>query len=353
MIQSSKIAVVTGVTGMDAEALTDILLSRGYTVIGTYRKTATLNLDTIEDSHCARGRLHLKHCDIADGQSVKTLLTSTLEEFGRIDELYLLAAQSHVGLSFTSAESTVLTNGMSVFHFLETLRTLSPKTRTYFAATSELLGGDPARCPFDESSEYECRSPYAIGKELGTRWVKYYQQMGLFATYGVLFNHSNTSRSLSFYIRRVTNSAARIALGKQDSLPLGNLDFYRDEHWSDFGCEMMWKMLQLDTPETFVICRGEAFHGEQFLDEAFGHFNLRWQDYVKLDKERLRPNEVVKLLGDPSKAVSKLGWQPDRLSFKDHMSLMCQHDYALEKGEKPKRPNMFAMVRADLAGVGL
>lgn len=340
----SKIALITGITGMDSEALTDILLKKGYTVIGTYRKTANLNLDTIRAAHGNSLRLTLEHCDITDGQSVKSLITGICERHGTIHEVYLLAAQSHVGHSFTSAESTVLCNGQSVFHFLENLRLLAPAARTYFAATSELLGGDPSRCPFDESSEYECRSPYAIGKELGTRWIRYYQQTyGTFATYALLFNHSNTSRNLSFYIRRVTNAAARIALGKQSEITLGSLAFYRDEHWSDFGCEAMWKMLQLDRPETFVICRGECFHGEQFLDEAFGHFNLNWRDHVRFDEARLRPNEVVKLVGNPAKAKARLGWQPDRMSFKDHVRLMCQHDYALESGQQPARPDVFAL----------
>lgn len=339
----TKIALITGITGMDSEALADILLAKGYTVIGTYRKTAALNLDSILLLHGNHPRLSLEHCDIADNQSVRTLLLKTLERFGRLDELYLLAAQSHVGLSFTTEETTVATNGISVLHFLKGLKELSSTTRTYFAATSELLGGDPTATPFDENSPYICRSPYSIGKELGTRWVHFYQQMGLFATYGILFNHSNTSRNLSFYIRRVTNSAARIALGKQQELELGNLAFYRDEHWSDFGCEMMWKMLQLDAPETFVICRGECFHGEQFLDEAFGHFNLKWRQYVKLDKSRLRANEVVKLVGNPAKAQEKLGWRPDRMSFKDHIALMCDHDYRLEKGEPSKRANVFEL----------
>lgn len=339
----NKIALITGISGMDSESLTDILLSKDYTVIGTYRKTTSINLDTILLSHANNPSLHLEHCDIADGQSVRTLLLGVLERFGRIDELYLLAAQSHVGLSFTTEETTVIANGNSVLHFLKGLKELSPATRTYFAATSELLGGDPASCPFDENSPFVCRSPYSIGKELGTRWVHYYQQMGLFATYGILFNHSNTSRNLSFYIRRVTNAAARIALGKQSELQLGSLAFYRDEHWSDFGCEMMWKMLQLNAPETFVICRGECFHGEQFLDEAFGHFNLNWRQHVRFDKSRLRPNEVVKLVGSPSKAKQRLGWRPDRMGFKDHIALMCDHDYRLEKGEPTQRPNVFAL----------
>jgi GDPmannose 4,6-dehydratase len=342
----NKVAIVTGITGMDGEALTDILLDKGYVVVGTYRKTANLNLDQIRLSHNNHRDLCLEHCDIADEQSVRALLLVVLERFGRLDELYLLAAQSHVGLSFTSARSTVLTDGMSVFDFLENIKELSPKTRTYFAATSELLGGDPKDCPFNEESLYSCRSPYSIGKELGTRWIKYYQQLGLFATYALLFNHSNTSRHPSFFIRRVTSSAARIALGKQDELTLGSLDFYRDEHWADFGCEMMWKILQLDKPEIFLVCRGQCFHGEQFLDEAFGYFNLDWHRYVKLDPTRLRPNEVVKLLGKPDRAIDCLGWKPERMRFKDHIALMCDHDYRLEKGENPLRPDVFSLFPA-------
>lgn len=340
----SKIALITGITGMDGEALADILLAKGYVVVGTYRKTASFSLDALRSAHRNHPNLYLEYCDITDNQSVKALLVSTIRQHGSIDEVYLLAAQSHVGLSFTTAESTVWANGISVFYFLENLRMLCSTARVYFAATSELLGGDPRNCPFTEASPYECRSPYAIGKELGVRWVNYFRMTyGMYATYGVLFNHSNTSRNLSFFIRRVTNGAARIALGKQNTLSLGNLDFYRDEHWSDFGCEMMWRMLQLDAPEVFLICRGQCLHGEEFLDAAFGHFNLNWRNYVTFDPEKVRANEVVKLVGDPSLAEAKLGWNPDRMPFQSHIALMCAHDYAIEKGEHPARPDVFAL----------
>ena len=210
--------------------------------------------------------------------------------------------------------------------------------------TSELMGGEPSRCPFDESSEYECRSPYSIGKELGTRWVKYYAQThGMFATYGILFNHSNCTRGKSFFIRKLTNIAARIALGKEKEAVFGNLQFARDEHWSDFGVEMMWKMLQREKPETYLICRGKATTGEEFLDAAFGYFNLRWQDYVKFDVNLLRPNEVVKLVGNPQKAIDDLGWRPDRMSIEQHIGLMCRYDYDLEGGGKPERPDVFKL----------
>ena len=337
-----KIAIVVGISGMDAEAITHLLLSKNYSVIGTYRKNTQLDLVDLISGYPASSNIHLEYCDISDFNSVRILFENVLLKHGHIDEVYLLAAQSHVGNSFSSAETTVLINGMSAYSFLENIRLLTPKTKLYYAGTSELLGGDPANCPFDEGSPYECRSPYSIGKELGTRWVKYFvQTYGLFACYGILFNHSNCSRGKSFFIRRVTNSAARIALGKQKELVLGNLDFWRDEHWSDFGVEMMWKMLQLDKPDTFLICRGQAFHGEQFLDEAFEHFNLDWKHYVKIDKSLFRPNEVRKLVGNPQKAIDKLGWNPDRMSFKDHIGLMCNFDYELESGNKPARPNVF------------
>ncbi len=340
----SKNAIVVGISGMDAEAMTHFLLDKNYTVIGTYRKNTQLNLENLLNGYPKNADLHLEFCDITDFNSVRILINGVLQKFNEISEIYLLAAQSHVGNSFLSAESSVLTNGMSAYNFLENIRLQTPKTKLYFAATSELLGGDPSKCPFDENSEYECRSPYSIGKELGTRWVKYYNQTyGIFATYGILFNHSNNSRGKQFYIKRITNSAARICIGKQTELLLGELNFWRDEHWADFGVEMMWKMLQLEKPDTFLVCRGECFHGEQFLDEAFNYFNLDWKKYVKFDKERLRPNEVVKLVGKPQKAIDKLGWRGDRMSFKDHIKLMCKYDFELESGKIPVRPNVFEL----------
>lgn len=340
----SKLAIVIGVTAMDGESLVRFLLKKGYRVIGTYRRNTQVDPVKLGDLYNHDSNLSFEYCDISDGVSIRGMFERVIDSCGHPDEVYMVAAQSHVGKSFQSPESTVLVNGMSWFHVLEGIRILSPTTRIYFCGTSELLGGDPSKCPFTEESSYECRSPYAIGKELGTRWVKYFRQThGLFACYGVLFNHSNTSRSKEFFIRKVTNAAARIVLGKQSKLKLGNIEFWRDEHWSDFGVEMMWKMLQLDEPETFLICRGECFHGTQFLDAAFGHFNLNWRKHVEIDQSLVRPNEVVKLVGDPAKAICKLEWRPNRIPFQDHIRLMCEYDYVLESGGKPVRPNVFAL----------
>lgn len=337
-----KVALVVGVTGMDGESAAHFLLSKGYTVVGTYRKNTQLDLEAVMGQYA--GQVETEYCEIGDISSVRGVVERVLVKHGRLDEVYLLAAQSHVGNSFIEPAASCILNGMSVFNFLEALRQLSIKTRLYFAATSELLGGDPIHCPFTEESPYECRSPYSVGKELGTRWVKYFvQTYGMFACYGVLFNHSNTTRARTFISRKITSGAARIAVGKEKFLTLGNLAFARDEHWSDFGVEMMWKMMQREKPETYLICRGECATGEQFLDAAFGYFNLNWRDHVKSDPSLFRPNEVVKLVGDPSKAVRDLGWRPNRMSFKDHMRLMCEYDYALESSLKPVRPDVFAL----------
>jgi GDPmannose 4,6-dehydratase len=339
-----KVAVITGI-GMDSKTLTHLLLSKGYKVILTFRRNTSQNLDSLLDFftedlvHFPQSKLQTLFMDITDSTSVRTGIEAILTENGRIDEFYNLAAQSHVGDSFKNPLYTVVTNGIGVFHILDTLHKLSPKTRFYQASTSEMFGGDPTRIPFNEATPFECRSPYAIGKMLGYNWVSYFRQTyGMFACSGFLFNHSNVYRHKTFFIRKVTNSAAKIALGKQKELILGNLDHWRDEHWSDFGCEAMWKMLNMETPDDYVIANGYAHHGEEYLDLAFGYFNINWKDYVKFDPSYIRPNEVVKLVGNCDKAKSKLGWTPGRLPFDKHIHFMCQYDFELEAGQKPKRP---------------
>jgi GDPmannose 4,6-dehydratase len=332
-------ALVFGINSMDGRTLTHLLLAKGYQVVGTFRRN-TLNLkDDIAPLFGNSPALTFEYCDVADFGSVKQLV----ERHTDAAEAYLLAAQSHVGFSFSSSDVSVLTNGMSVYNLLENLHKHAPKVKAYFAGTSELFGGADPEHPYNEDSPYDCRSPYSIGKELGTRWLKYYRQLGLFACYGILFNHSNCYRSADFYVRRVTQSAARIALGKQQSVSFGFLGFSRDEHWADFGCEMMWKMLQRETPQDYVIANGVTHAGEEFLDLSFGHFNLRWQDHVTIDQSRFRINEVVKLIGDSTRAQRDLDWVPNRMPFEDHIALMCRHDYALEQGQQPVRPDVFAL----------
>lgn len=349
----NNIALITGANGMDAKTLTHLLLSKNYKVILTYRRNTWYDEQKIRSifaddlAKYPKSELHFQVCEITCHNSIKECVKSVLKEHSRIDELYLLAANSHVGESFKNKESAIITNGVSVYYFLETLREYSPKTRTYFAATSELVGGiDNGR--FNEDCNWNPRSPYAIGKALGARWVNFYKDSldtGMFCCYGILFNHSNTYRSKDFVSRKITNAAAKIALGQQTELKLGHLEWARDEHWSDFGCEMMWTMLQQDKPNNYVVGTGITHWGEEFVQEAFDHFNLDWKKYVKFDAALKRPNEVFRLEADSTKAQHKLGWRPERMPFKDHIKLMCQYDYQLESGQTPIRPNVFELYK--------
>jgi len=333
----SKKALIFGINGMDGRTLAHLLLSKDYSVVGTYRRVTINTKQEVHSFYDNNPNLSFEYCDINDKNSVISILSKHPD----ISEIYLLAAQSHVGFSFDSPDTSVITNGMSVYNVLSSVLSICPKAKTYFAATSELFGGANPQKSYNEESPYDCRSPYSIGKELGTRWIKYFRQMGLFVCYGVLFNHSNTYRSKDFFIRRITNAAAQISLGKMKNISLGFLGFYRDEHWSDFGCEMMWKMLQNETPKDYVIANGVTHSGEEFLELSFSHFNLNWREWVIVDQSRFRPNEVVKLIGDSSLAQKELGWRPERIPFKDHIGLMCNYDYALESGAEPVRPDVF------------
>jgi GDPmannose 4,6-dehydratase len=349
-----KTALITGANGMDSKTLTHFLLKKGYKVILTHRRNTFFdeilmrNIFLQDLAQNPKASLYFSPCDITCHSSVKDCILFNVKEHGQIDELYLLAANSHVGDSFNNKELAIQTNGQSVYYFLETLKNHSRNTRTYFAATSELVGGiDDGE--FNEDCLWNPRSPYAIGKELGARWINFYRDSldsNLFACFGILFNHSNTYRSRDFAIRKITNTAAKIALGKEDKLVLGHLDWARDEHWSDFGCEAMWKMLQLDCPENFVVGNGECRWGEEYVENAFSYFNLDWKKHVVFSDEFKRPNEVVRLIANPEKAVKKLGWIKNRISFQNHIELMCEFDFKLESGETPVRPDVFSIEKS-------
>jgi GDPmannose 4,6-dehydratase len=344
----NKTAIISG-TGMDSKTLTHILLSKNYRVIITHRRNSILDLTKIKSYFqeelfkYPESSLEFYLMDITELKSVEETILEVLKKYNKIDEFYHLAGFTHVGDSFAHPLLSVNTNGCSAFFILETLRKYSSKTRFYFANTSECFGGDPNNCPFRENSPQELRSPYAWGKNLGANITKYYRQTyDMYACFGWLFNHSNIYRHNSFYFMKVIRGAARISLGKQNELALGFLDFYRDEHLSDFGCEIMWKMLNNPKgPIDYVIGNGRANHGEEYLDAAFSYFNLNWKDYVKLDKTLLRPNEVIKLVSDPTKAVMDLGWEQNRVSLKEHVDLVSKYIYSEESGQKPVRENVF------------
>lgn len=329
---------------MDGKTLAKLLLAKDYMVVLTYRRTTLTDEKSFRQEFQPHSTVGFELCDITDQNSVRECLTTILNRYGRIDELYLLAAFSHVGASFNQKELCIATNGQSYFYFLEFLRLNSRETRVYGAMTSELAGNVPDGFVFDEDSCWNPKSPYSIGKALGAHWIRFYRESTdseMFCCFGILFNHSNCYRSKDFFIRKITNGFARIALGKEKHISIGHLDFARDEHWSDFGCEMMWKMLQQDSPRDFVIGNGETHSGEEYITLAANYFNLKWEDHISYDKKFLRPNEVKRLISDPSKAEKFLGWKRNRISFQKHIELMCQFDYELESGKTPTHPVVF------------
>lgn len=324
---------------MDGKTLALLLLGKGYRVVGTYRRT-TININELHNQvfDCSEN-IFFEYCDITDEKSVEKLF---LDENYSFEEIYLLAAQSHVGDSFNSPVSTFITNSLPIHYVCNCVKKYQPNSKIYLALTSELFGGQHEN-PCNEKDIFQCRSPYSIGKEAAWRWAEYYRQQGVFVSCGILFNHSNVFRGDSFFISKVTKGAAEIALGSRKNIVLGPyLDFTRDEHWSDFGCDAMWNMLQQPNPDDFVIANGKDHRGTEYLEIAFDYFNLGdWKKYVVQDQKFSRPNEVQRLVGDSSKAQKILNWVPNRIPFEDHISLMCQYHYLKLKSENVKIPNVF------------
>jgi GDPmannose 4,6-dehydratase len=346
----TKIAIVTGANSMDAKSLARFLQYKDYHVVLTFRRNSLFNRDDwyreVQIDAANVGRFSFEVCDITDQNSVRECLTAVLAKHGAVHELYMIAAMSHVGYSFTQKEYSIAANGQSYYFFLEALRLLSPTTRVYGALTSELAGNVPDGSVFNEDTLWHPKSPYSIGKALGGHWIQFYRESrdaGMFACFGILFNHSNWFRTNDFYVMKCAQAAAEIVEGKRMSLALGNLSFYRDEHWSDYGVEMMWAMLQRDTPQDYVVGTGVCHHGEEYLDHAFGHFNLDWHKHVVIDETLKRPNEVHRLVADSTRAQRDLGWNPRRLSFQNHMRHLCEYAYVKARGQVPVLPNMYTL----------
>src|ERR1041384_888704 len=349
----NTIALLTGANGMDAKTLTHFLLRKNnYTVILTYRRSTSLDLNKIKVLYTKdlidnpNSRLDFIFMDITDQSSIKYAIKNILEndKEDKIGECYSLASQSHVGHSFEKPLYTMQATGIAMFYILEAIKDLTPKTKVFQASTSEMFGGDPSKCPFNEESEFELRSPYAVAKNVAYDWAKYFRQThDMFVSSAFCFNHSNFYRHDSFYISKCAVAATKIALGKQKELILGNLDFARDESFSDYCCEAFWKMLQLNEPQDFVIGRGRAFTGIEVLELIFNCYNLNWQDYVKQDKKLFRENEVAKLVADSTKAQNILGFKPERMSIKDHIRLMCEYNYSSEINQEFNYPDVFKL----------
>ena len=325
----AKSALVTGITGQDGSYLAELLLEKGYEVHGVVRRSSSMNRGRIDHlqhanpSHPEGSRFVLHYGDMTDSGGLNRLVKSV-----KPDEIYNLAAQSHVGISFDQPEYTGDTDGLGTTRLLEAVRTTGLPTRFYQASTSEMFGLSAP--PQSETTPFHPRSPYAAAK-VYAHWmtVNYREAHGLFACSGILFNHESPRRGENFVTRKVTRGIAQILSGKAENLRLGNLDSKRDwGHARDY-VEAMWLMLQQDEADDYVIATGETRSVSDFVQAAFKIAGLEWQKYVVSDEAYMRPADVHELRGDASKAAAKLGWKP-RTSFDELVHEMLEHDLQLE-----------------------
>jgi GDPmannose 4,6-dehydratase len=327
-----KKALITGITGQDGSYLAELLLEKGYEVHGIIRRSSSFNTQRIDhiyqDAHEADRRLFLHYGDLNDASSLNFLLRKL-----HPDEIYNLGAQSHVKVSFDVPEYTGEVTGLGAVRLLEAVRELGMNTtRVYQASSSEMFGASPP--PQSEATPFYPRSPYGCAK-VYAYWigVNYREAYGLHVSNGILFNHESPRRGETFVTRKVTRAAARIKLGLQQKLYLGNLDARRDWGYAKDYVEAMWIMLQQPTADDYVIATGEAHSVRELCERAFGHVGLDYRQYVEVDPRYFRPTEVDYLLGDPSKATKALGWRP-RTSFAELVTLMMEADVQLAEREK-------------------
>lgn len=319
-------ALITGITGQDGSYLAEFLLDKGYEVHGIIRRASSFNTARIDhlynDPQIYGVRLFLHYGDIADSTNLIKLLYRIQPE-----EVYHLASQSHVRVSFDIPEYTGDVTALSTVRILEAIRETGVKSKFYQASSSEMFG-KVQEVPQTETTPFYPRSPYAAAK-VYAHWmtVNYRESYGLFTASGILFNHESPRRGETFVTRKITRAVARIKAGRQEKLYLGNLDARRDWGYAKEYVEAMWLMLQQDEPDDFVIATGETHSVREFLDEAFACVNLDWHDYVELDEKYLRPAEVDHLIGDASKAKRAFGWEP-KVTFKELVRLMVEADVA-------------------------
>lgn len=327
-----KRALITGITGQDGSYLTELLLAKGYEVYGVIRRASTFNTDRIDhlyqDPHESGTRLRLIYGDLNDSSSLNSILRRT-----QPDEIYNLGAQSHVRVSFDVPEYTAEVTGLGTVRLLEAIREAGIRPKFYQASSSELFG-KVVETPQSERTPFHPRSPYGAAKAYAYYiTVNYRESYGLFACNGILFNHESERRGETFVSRKITRAATRIKLGMQDKLFLGNLDARRDwGHARDY-VEAMWLMMQTDEPDDYVIATGETHSIRDFLDLAFGRLDLDWKRHVEIDPRYFRPAEVDLLLGDATKARTKLGWTP-KITFPELVAAMVDHDLELARDEQ-------------------
>ncbi|GAA2789531.1 GDP-mannose 4,6-dehydratase [Kribbella solani] len=325
-----KKAFVTGITGQDGSYLAELLLAKGYEVHGLIRRASTFNTKRIdhlyEDPHASDKRLFLHYGDLTDGSRLVTLLASI-----QPSEVYHLAAQSHVRVSFDEPEYTGDTTGMGTTRLLEAIRMIGLDCRFYQASSSEMFGATPP--PQNEETPFYPRSPYGAAK-LYSYWMtrNYREAYDMFAVNGILFNHESPRRGETFVTRKISRAVAAIKCGQQDRLYLGNLSACRDWGYAPEYVEGMWRMLQHDTPADYVIATGTSYSVRDFVELAFEHVGLDWEKYVDHDQRYERPTEVDSLIGDASKATTELGWKA-QVHVPELVRIMVDADLAQLTGE--------------------
>ncbi len=318
-----KRALITGITGQDGSYLAELLLSKGYEVHGIIRRASTFNTSRIDhiyqDPNHPGTRLFLHHGDLASTEWILNLIYSLMP-----DELYHLAAQSHVKVSFDIPEYTGDITGLGTMRLLEAIRRSGAKTRFYQASSSEMFGSAPP--PQSETTVFQPRSPYATAK-LYAHWMTriYREGYRLFAASGIFFNHESPRRGETFVTRKITRGVAAILAGKEDSLYLGNLDARRDWGYAPEYVEAMWRILQHDTADDFVVGTGETHSVREFAEAVFAYVGLDWHKHVKVSERYMRPLEVDVLIADAGKARARLGWEP-RIGFHDLVAIMVDAD---------------------------
>ncbi|HVR29406.1 MAG TPA: GDP-mannose 4,6-dehydratase [Thermoanaerobaculia bacterium] len=346
-----KKALLTGITGQDGSYLAELLLEKGYEVWGLVRRSSDGNTSRIEHlvtgEAAASGRFRLAHGDLGDSGSLHRIIAAV-----RPDEVYNLAAQSDVRVSFEIPEETSDSAGSGVVRLLEAIRQLDIPARFYQASSSEMFG-KVSQTPQNETTPFHPRSPYAVAKVFGYHMTRNYREAyGMFAVNGILFNHESPRRGENFVTRKISRAAARIKLGLDQRLRLGNLDAKRDWGYAADYVDAMWRMLQTETPADYVVATGRSHSVREFCDLAFGHAGmpLRWSGegidekgvaedgriLVEIDPEYFRPSEVDALIGDATKARERLGWSP-QTSFEELVRMMVEHDLAELEAATPSR----------------
>jgi len=327
----SKVALITGITGQDGYYLTKLLLEKKYIVHGTVRRSSTINthrIDPLISKYKSKENLTLHYSDLLDPSSLNQLIQKI-----QPDEIYNLAAQSHVAVSFKNPVFSTQTGTLGPLSILEAVKNADKDIKYYQASSSEMFGGIDSQ-QLNENSKFIPKSPYAASKVFAHQITTIYRESyGVFGVNGILFNHESPHRGETFVTRKITRAIGRIKLGLQSKLTLGNLDAFRDWGFAGDYVKGMWMMMNHDTPSDWVLATGESHSVREFLDIGFKEVGLNYEDYVVTSEKYLRPNEVNHLLGDPSKAKQYLGWEPET-SFQELVKLMVESDLKLAEREK-------------------